>query len=112
MNINSVIANLGNGNTTTGNITTGDILQENKVVNENREEFLRILEELKHDIEALNDDSAKEAVELIHEEVKSDFWNKKLIKFALDTVQKVGVTLAAEGVVALGSKALALLPLI
>ena len=70
------------------------------------------MEELKHEIEILKDDSAKEAIELIHEETNTNSWNKKVIKFALDTVQKVGVTLAAKGVVTLGSKALALLPLI
>mgnify|MGYP004505761935 CR=1 FL=1 len=112
MNINSVVANLGNGNVATGNITTGDIRQENNVNSESRKDFLKVLEELKREVETLKDNSAKEAVELIHEETKKDSWNKKVIKFALDTVQKIGVTLAAKGVVALGSKALALLPLI
>lgn len=112
MNINSVIANLGNGNITTGDITTGDIHQKNNVNNANHDEFLKILKELKCEIEKLNDSSAKEAIELIQEETKKESWNKKLIKFALDTVQKVGVTLAAKGVITLGSKAMALLPLI
>lgn len=112
MDINTVIANLGNGNVTTGNITTGDIHKETKVANEYREEFMRIIEELKREIETLNDNSSKEAVDLIQEETKNDSWNKKLIKFALDTVQKTGVTLAAKVIVSLGAKAIALLPFV
>ena len=109
MDINAVIANFGNGNVTTGNITTGDIRKETIVTNEHREEFMRIIEELKREIETLNDNSSKDAVDLIQEETKKDSWNKKLIKFALDTVQKTGVTLAAKGIVALGAKAITLL---
>lgn len=112
MDINAVIANLGNGNVTTGNITTGDIRKETIVTNEHREEFMRIIEELKREIETLNDNSTKEAVDLIQEEIKKDSWNKKLIKFALDTVQKTGVTLAAKVIVSLGAKAIALLPFV
>ena len=112
MDINTVIANLGNGNVTTGNITTGDIHKETKVANEYREEFMRIIEELKREIETLNDNSSKETVDLIQEETKKDSWNKKLIKFALDTVQKTGVTLAAKVIVSLGAKAIALLPFV
>ena len=112
MDINAVIANLGNGNVTTGNITTGDIHKEANVTNEYREEFMRIIEELKREIETLNDNSSKEAVDLIQEETKKDSWNKKLIKFALDTVQKAGVTLAAKVIVSLGAKAIALLPFV
>lgn len=112
MDINAVIANLGNGNVTTGNITTGDIHKENIVTNGYREEFQKIIEELKREIETLNDNSSKEAVDLIQEETKKDSWNKKLIKFALDTVQKTGVTLAAKGIVSLGAKAIALLPFV
>lgn len=40
MNINAVIANMGNGNVTTGNISTGNILQEYFANNANGEEFL------------------------------------------------------------------------
>lgn len=112
MDINAVIANLGNGNVTTGNITTGDIHKETIVTNEYREEFMRIIEELKREIEILNDNSSKDAVDLIQEETKKDSWNKKLIKFALDTIQKTGVTLAAKGIVALGAKAITLLPFV
>lgn len=112
MDINAVIANLGNGNVTTGNITTGDIYKETNVANESREEFMRIIEELKREIETLNDNSSKEAVNLIQEETNKDSWNKNLIKFALDTVQKTGVTLAAKVIVSLGAKAMALLPLV
>lgn len=112
MDINAVIANLGNGNVTTGNITTGDIRKETIVTNGYREEFQKIIEELKREIETLNDNSSKEAVDLIQEEIKKDSWNKKLIKFALDTVQKIGVTLAAKGIVSLGAKAMTLLPLV
>ena len=112
MDINAVIANLGNGNVTTGNITTGDINKETNVANESREEFMRIIEELKREIESLNDNSSKEAVNLIQEETKKESWNKNLIKFALDTVQKTGVTLAAKVIVSLGAKAIALLPFV
>lgn len=112
MDINAVIANLGNGNVTTGNITTGDIRKETIVTNEHREEFLKIIEELKREIDTLNDNSSREVVDLIQEETKKDSWNKKLIKFALDTVQKTGVTLAAKGIVSLGTKAMTLLPLV
>lgn len=112
MDINAVIANLGNGNVTTGNITTGDIHKETIVTNGYREEFQKIIEELKREIETLNDNSSKEAVDLILEETKKDSWNKKLIKFALDTVQKTGVTLAAKVIVSLGAKAIALLPFV
>ncbi|WP_308230616.1 hypothetical protein [uncultured Prevotella sp.] len=112
MDINAVIANLGNGNVTTGNITTGDIHKETIVTNGYREEFQKIIEELKREIETLNDNSSKEAVDLIQEETKKDSWNKKLIKFALDTVQKTGVTLAAKVIVSLGAKAIALLPFV
>lgn len=112
MDINAVIANLGNGNVTTGNITTGDIRKETIVTNGYREEFQKIIEELKREIETLNDNSSKEAVDLIQEETKKNSWNKKLIKFALDTVQKTGVTLAAKGIISLGAKAIALLPLV
>lgn len=112
MDINAVIANLGNGNVTTGNITTGDIRKETIVTNGYREEFQKIIEELKREIETLNDNSSKEAVDLIQEEIKKDSLNKKLIKFALDTVQKIGVTLAAKGIVSLGAKAMALLPFV
>ena len=112
MDINAVIANLGNGNVTTGNITTGDIHKETIVTNGYREEFQIIIEELKREIETLNDNSSKEAVDLIQEETKKDSWNKKLIKFALDTVQKTGVTLAAKVIVSLGAKAIALLPFV
>ena len=112
MDINAVIANLGNGNVTTGNITTGDIHKETIVTNGYREEFQKIIEELKREIATLNDNSSKEAVDLIQEETKKDSWNKKLIKFALDTVQKTGVTLAAKVIVSLGAKAIALLPFV
>lgn len=112
MDINAVIANLGNGNVTTGNITTGDIHKETIVTNGYCEEFQKIIEELKREIETLNDNSSKEAVDLIQEETKKDSWNKKLIKFALDTVQKTGVTLAAKVIVSLGAKAIALLPFV
>ena len=112
MDINAVIANLGNGNVTTGNITTGDIHKETIVTNGYREEFQKIIEELKREIETLNDNYSKEAVDLIQEETKKDSWNKKLIKFALDTVQKTGVTLAAKVIVSLGAKAIALLPFV
>lgn len=112
MDINAVIANLGNGNVTTGNITTGDIHKETNVANESREEFMRIIEELKREIGTLNDNSSKEAVNLIQEETKKDSWNKNLLKFALDTVQETGVTLAAKVIVSLGAKAIALLPFV
>ena len=112
MDINAVIANLGNGNVTTGNITTGDIHKETIVTNGYREEFQKIIEELKREIETLNDNSSKEAVNLIQEETEKDSWNKNLIKFALDTVQKTGVTLAAKVIVSLGAKAIALLPFV
>ena len=59
MDINAVIANLGNGNVTTGNITTGDIHKETIVTNGYREEFQKIIEELKREIETLNDNSCK-----------------------------------------------------
>ena len=71
MDINAVIANLGNGNVTTGNITTGDIHKETIVTNGYREEFQKIIEELKREIETLNDNSSKEAVDLIQEDRKS-----------------------------------------
>ena len=41
MDINAVIANLGNGNVTTGNIVTGDIRKETNASDKYRKEFLR-----------------------------------------------------------------------
>ena len=87
MDINAVIANFGNGNVTTGNITTGDIRKETIVTNEHREEFMRIIEELKREIETLNDNSSKDAVDLIQEETKKDSWNKKLIRVSSSLYQ-------------------------
>lgn len=112
MNVNSVIANLGNGNVTTDDIITGDIHQETHVTNEHREEFLHILEELKSEIDKLQNPSAREAVEIIQDETKKEIWDSRIIKFALDTVQKIGVTLASKAIITLGSKALSLLPYI
>lgn len=112
MDINAVIVNMGNGNISTGNITTGNIHQENYVNNANSEEFLKLLQEIKQEINLLGDKTANEAIELIQEETKKKTWNKKLLEFALDSLQKTGVTLAAQGLCALVSKACALLPLI
>ena len=109
--INAVIANLGNGNVTTGNISIGDIHQENNITNENCNKFLRILEELTRETETLKNQSVKEALESIQKETtKKTSWNWNLIKFALDTIQKVGVSLAAKGMIALSSKAMDMLP--
>lgn len=46
VDINAVIANLGNGNVTTGNIVTGDIRKETNASDKYRKEFLKVLEEL------------------------------------------------------------------
>lgn len=112
MNINAIIANTGNGNVTTGNISTGDIRQKINVDDEQRKEFLGILEKIKQEVDSLGDSTSIEAVELIQEEAKKESWNKKIMKFALDTIQKTGVTLAAKGLTALAGKAISLLTLI
>lgn len=112
MNINAIIANTGNGNVTTGNISTGDIQQKICIDNEQRKEFLLLLEEMMKEAESLNDSTAAKAVVLIQDETKKESWNKKIIKFALDTIQKTAVTLAAQGLSLLVSKAIALLPLL
>lgn len=112
MNINAVIANMGNGNVTTGNVSTGNIHQEYFANNVNGEEFLKLLQEIKQEVNMLGDKSANEAIELIQEETKKKSWNKKILKFTLDSLQKTGVTLAAHGLCTLVSKAYALLPLI
>lgn len=112
VDINAVIANLGNGNVTTGNIVTGDIRKEANASDKYRKEFLKVLEELQREIALLDDKSSKEAVELIEKEIQKDSWDKKLIKFLLDTVQKTGVTLASEGIISLGTKAVGLLQMI
>lgn len=92
MDINAVIANLGNGNVTTGNITTGDIHKETIVTNGYREEFQKIIEELKREIETLNDNSSKEAVDLIQEEIKKDSWNKKLVRIGYCTENRSDIS--------------------
>ena len=112
MDINAVIANMGNGNVTTGNVSTGNIHQEYFANNVNGEEFLKLLQEIKQEVNMLGDKSANEAIELIQEETKKKSWNKKLLEFMLDSLQKTGATLAAQGLCALVSKACALLPLI
>lgn len=112
MNINAIIANTGNGSVTTGNISTGDITQEINVTSEQRKEFFALLKGIKQEVEALGDSTAIEAVDLIQEETMKESWNKKIMKFALDTVQKTGVALAAKGLYALASKAISLLTFI
>lgn len=112
MDINAVLVNMGNGNISTGNITTGNIHQENNVNDTSREEFLKLLQEIKHEVILLGDRSANDAVELIQEETKKKSWNKKILEFALDSLQKTGVTLVAKGLCTLASKACTLLPLI
>lgn len=72
MDINAVIANLGDGDVTTGNITTGDIRKETIVTNEHREEFLKIIEELKREIETLNENTSREALDLIREDLEQE----------------------------------------
>lgn len=112
MNVNAIIANTGSGSVTTGNISTGDITQEINTDNEQRKKFLMLIEKIKQEVEDLDDSTAIEAVDLIQEETKKESWNKKMMKFALDTVQKVGVTLAAQGLTSLATNAIALLPMI
>lgn len=112
MNVNAIIANTGNGNVSTGNISVEDVKQEINVDNEQRKDFLVLLEKIKQEVEALGDSTSIEAIVLIQEETKKESWNKKVMKFALDTVQKVGVTLAAQGLTSLVTNAIALLPLI
>lgn len=112
MDINAVIVNMGNGNVSTGNISTGNIHQENNVNNTSREEFLKLLQEIKHEVILLGDKSANDAVEFIQEETKKKSWNRKFLEFTLDSLQKTGVTLAAQGLCALVSKACTLLPFI
>lgn len=112
MNVNAIIANMGNGNVSTGNIITGDVRQTNTVNNEKMAEFIKVLNELKTSVDAFGDKTAKQTVELIQEETKKNTWDKKVIGFMLDTLQKTGVALAAKGLAPLVSKALALLPLI
>ena len=79
MNINAVIANMGNGNVTTGNVATGNIHQEYFANNVNGEEFLKLLQEMKQEVNMLGDKSANEAIELIQEETKKKSWNKKIL---------------------------------
>lgn len=112
MNINAIIANTGNGSITTGNISTGDIDQSNEIVNANKDEFVKILNELQKLVEDLGDSYSQKTVELIQDETKSPTWNKKVIEFMLDSLQETGVTLAAKGLVSIVSKAITLLPLI
>lgn len=112
MSINAIIANTGNGSVTTGNISVSDINQEINVDGELRKEFLTLLEHIKKEVSSLNDSTAEDAVELIQEEAQKESWNKKVMRFALDTIQKTGVTLAAQGLVSLVSKAAALLSFI
>lgn len=112
MNMNAVIANMGSGNVTTGNISIGNIQQGNNVNTANSEEFLKLLQEIKQEVNLLGDKSANEAIELIQEETKKKSWSKKLLSLALDSLQKTGVTFAAQGLCALVSKASALLPFI
>lgn len=112
MNINAIIANTGSGNVTTGNIFTGEIHQEINIDDEQRKEFLILLEKIKQEVDSLGDSTSIEAVELVQEETKKESWNKKIMKFALDTIQKTGVTLAAKGLTTLAGKAISLLTLI
>ena len=112
MDINAVIANMGNGNVTTGNISAGGIHQGHRGNNANRGEFLKLLQEIKHEVILLGDKGANDAVGILQEETKKKSWNKKLLEFMLDSLQKTGATLAAQGLCALVSKACALLPLI
>ena len=112
MNINTIIANMRNGKVSTGNISIGEINQSNLVNNENRDEFLRLLNEIKTEVASLEEPSASEVVELIQEETKKKSWNKKFLSFMLDTLQKTSVTLAAKGLSTLTAKAIALLPLV
>ena len=112
MRINAIIANTGNGTVTTGDVNTGDIHQENSAMDRNRDEFLKILQGIKSEVQSIGDNSAKEAVEIIQNEIHKESWNKKIMNFMLDSLQKTGVTLAAKGLETLVSQALALLPLI
>lgn len=111
MKINAIIANTGNGDVTTGNVSIGDIHQENGSKDEHRAEFLEILQEISEEIKSFHDDSVSNVVKTIQEETKRGKRSKKALKFALETLQKTGVTMAAQGLTSLVSKALKLLPL-
>jgi len=111
MNTNAIIANMGNGNVSTGNISIGEINQNNVANNGSRDEFLRLIDEIKTEVDSLEDVSASEAVKLMQEETKKKSWNKKILGFMLDTLQKTGVTLAAKGLSTLTAKAIAFLPM-
>ena len=106
MNTNAIIANMGNGNVSTGNISIGEINQDNVANNGSRDEFLRLIDEIKTEVDSLEDVSASEAVKLMQEETK------KILGFMLDTLQKTGVTLAAKGLSTLTAKAIAFLPMV
>lgn len=103
---------MGNGNVSTGNISIGEINQSNELHNESRDEFLGLVSEIKTEVASLKDASACEAVELIQEETKKKSWNKKVLSFMLDTLQKTSVTLAAKGLSTLAAKAIALIPFV
>ena len=107
-NINSAVANLGEGIVNTGDIIGNDITL---YVTDpfQQEKFKDILSEIKNIVEKSNNTDLKEMVNDINQECKKTNWSKKLLKTTLNAMKGIATDVIADQLSPLVANALALL---
>lgn len=107
-NINSAVANLGEGVVNTGDIVGNDITQ---YVTDpcQQEKFKEILSEIEGIVEKSNNTDLKEMANDINQECKKTNWSKKLLKTTLNAMKGIATDVIANQLSPLVANALALL---
>lgn len=107
-NINSAVANLGEGVVNTGDIVGNDITQ---CLTDpcQQEKFKKILSEIEDIVKTSNNTDLKEMVNDINQECKKTNWSKKLLKTTLNAMKGIATDVIAAQLSPLVANALALL---
>lgn len=107
-NINSAVANIGEGTVNTGNIIGNDVTQ---YVTDHckQEKFMEILSAIKNVVEKSGNAELMEQVNDIHEECKKSHWSKKILKTTLNALKGIATGVVVDQLSPLIANALALL---
>lgn len=107
-NINSAVANIGDGTINTGDIIGNDITQY--VTDHCKQEtFMKILSAIKDVVEKSGNAELMEQVNDIQEECKKAHWSKKLLKTTLNALKGIATGVVVDQLSPLIANALALL---
>lgn len=106
--INSVVANIGDGNVNTGNISDSDLTLY--ISDQDQKEKLQsVISQLVEKASDIDNSDLKMAIDTIKEECNKPSWGKKTLKLALNAIQGIATGIAANQLTPIVTQALALL---